>query len=115
MNARPPDPGLHWFAERGWRPFPFQRELWRAAAAGESGLLHAGTGTGKTYAAWFAAIRRGLLTVPPAGASLRVLWITPMRALAADTAAALQAPVADLAPGWEVGLRTGDTSSAQRR
>ena len=96
MNARPPDPGLHWFAERGWRPFPFQRELWRAAVAGESGLLHAGTGTGKTYAAWFAAIRRGLLTVPPAGASLRVLWITPMRALTADTAAALQAPVADL-------------------
>ncbi|MBP8309141.1 MAG: ligase-associated DNA damage response DEXH box helicase [Burkholderiaceae bacterium] len=115
MKTRPSDPGLRWFAERGWRPFAFQRELWRAAAAGESGLLHAGTGTGKTYAAWFAAIRRGLLMVPPAGASLRVLWITPTRALAADTVAALQVPAANLAPGWEVGLRTGDTSAAQRR
>jgi ATP-dependent Lhr-like helicase len=112
---RPTDPFLNWFKARGWRPFPFQREVWRAAAAGESGLVHASTGTGKTYAAWFAALRRALRTAPPAGASLRALWITPMRALAADTARALAAPLAETAPGWEVGLRTGDTSSAQRQ
>ena len=41
-----------WFAGRGWTPFDFQREVWEAYRAGGSGLIHAGTGTGKTYAAW---------------------------------------------------------------
>src|SRR5450830_783454 len=45
---------------------------------------------------------------------LRVLWITPMRALAADTLRALEESAAALAPGWTVGARTGDTSSAER-
>ncbi|MRW87949.1 hypothetical protein GJ698_28130, partial [Pseudoduganella sp. FT26W] len=47
-----------WFAARGWTVFPFQREVWAAAAAGRSGLLHATTGAGKTYAVWFAALQR---------------------------------------------------------
>lgn len=128
-----------WFAGRGWTAFPFQREVWAAAAAGCSGLLHATTGAGKTYAVWFAAMQRAAmpaadaLAAPPAdagvraaipaaaprkpvrraaahGIGLRVLWITPMRALAADTLRALQ----DAAPDWQVEARTGDTSSAQR-
>ena len=41
-----------WFASRGWSPFEFQREVWDAYRAGESGLIHAATGTGKTLAAW---------------------------------------------------------------
>src|SRR5215218_2174774 len=41
-----------WFTSRGWLPFEFQREVWRAYQAGESGLIHAATGTGKTLAAW---------------------------------------------------------------
>jgi ATP-dependent Lhr-like helicase len=49
-----------WFAERGWRPFAFQRRVWRAAASGSSGLLHAGTGSGKTLAVWFGALLRTL-------------------------------------------------------
>ena len=98
-----------WFASRGWAPFPFQREVWRAMAAGESGLLHATTGSGKTYAVWIGALHRA---TPKAG--LQVLWITPMRALAADTTRALQVPLPDLAPAWSVGQRTGDTPSAER-
>ena len=43
----PPTVFLDWFADRGWEPFPFQREVWQAMAAGGSGLLHAPTGTGK--------------------------------------------------------------------
>jgi ATP-dependent Lhr-like helicase len=43
-----------WFAARGWKVFPFQR----AAIAGQSGLLHANTGSGKTYAVWLAAQQR---------------------------------------------------------
>ena len=100
-----------WFAARGWKVFPFQRAVWKAALAGQSGLLHANTGAGKTYAVWLAALQRG---AGRKGAGLRVLWITPMRALAADTQRALEESGAALAPGWTVGARTGDTSSAER-
>lgn len=98
-----------WIASRGWTAFPFQRAVWAAAAAGRSGLLHATTGAGKTYAVWFAALERATAAGrTPAG--LRVLWLTPMRALAADTLRALQ----ETAPDWRIEVRTGDTSSAQR-
>jgi ATP-dependent Lhr-like helicase len=98
-----------WFAARGWAPFPFQQEVWAAMAAGRSGLLHATTGSGKTYAVWMGALQRAL-----PGPGLQVLWLTPMRALAADTTRALQLPLPELAPGWAVGQRTGDTPSAER-
>ena len=45
-----------WFAARDWQIFDFQREAWAAYANGESGLIHAPTGTGKTLAAWFGAL-----------------------------------------------------------
>jgi ATP-dependent Lhr-like helicase len=103
-----------WFSARGWKVFPFQRAVWKAAVAGESGLLHANTGAGKTYAVWFAALLRGQLAAKRKSTGLRVLWITPMRALAADTQRALETSAADLMPGWTVGARTGDTGSAER-
>ncbi len=103
-----------WFATRAWKVFPFQRAVWKAAVAGKSGLLHANTGAGKTYAVWFAALLRGALVKQKKSSGLRVLWITPMRALAADTQRALEASAKDLAPGWTIGARTGDTTSAER-
>jgi len=120
--------GETWFARRGWQPFAFQRDVWQAVQNGESGLLHATTGSGKTYAVWlgaldrFASVGAGLPAKKPQApvkpsdkpAPLSVLWITPMRALAADTARALQAPLDDLGIAWSVGLRTGDTGSAER-
>ncbi len=102
-----------WFAARHWQPFDFQREVWAAMARGESGLLHATTGSGKTYAVWLGALRargRGR-----GAAGLQVLWLTPMRALAADTTRALQLPLPELAPAWTVGQRTGDTPSGRAR
>ncbi len=98
-----------WFAARGWQPHAFQREVWAAMAAGESGLLHATTGSGKTYAVWLGALARMQRC-----AGLQVLWLTPMRALAADTTKALQQPLPELAPWVRVGQRTGDTPSAER-
>ena len=103
-----------WFAARGWKAFPFQKAVWKAAVAGHSGLLHANTGSGKTYAVWLAALLRGEHASRRRHTGLRVLWITPMRALAADTVRALEQSAAELAPGWTVGARTGDTSSAER-
>ena len=115
-----------WFAQRGWKAFAFQKEVWQAVAKGESGVLHATTGSGKTYAVWLAALNRFAKATPtttssgqprkrqPTAAPLSVLWITPMRALAADTQRALQAPLDDLNIAWSVGLRTGDTGSSER-
>ncbi len=111
-----------WFDSRGWKPFTFQRSVWRAVATGRSGLLHASTGAGKTYAAWLGALQ-ALSTLDTAGktaAPLTMLWLTPMRALAADTERTLQSSLTALherLPGlrpWTLGLRTGDTSAAQR-
>ncbi|AZF25462.1 ligase-associated DNA damage response DEXH box helicase [Pseudomonas sp. R2-60-08W] len=119
--AKPVEFAKQWFATRGWRAFAFQKEVWKAVKDGQSGLLHANTGAGKTYALWFAALNRFAITRPPATGKrkapaepLTVLWITPMRALAADTARALEAPLAALQIPWSVGLRTGDTSSGER-
>jgi ATP-dependent Lhr-like helicase len=98
-----------WFAGRGFTPFPFQREVWAAIARGESGLLHATTGSGKTYAAWLGALA---LVQPRPG--LQILWLTPMRALAADTTRALALPLPALAPFARVAARTGDTPSTER-
>ncbi|TWI53021.1 ATP-dependent Lhr-like helicase [Pseudomonas duriflava] len=120
-----PSRGAAWFAQRGWSPFPFQEEVWKAVGRGESGLLHATTGSGKTYAVWLAALNHFASTKPltakgepskrkQVAAPLTVLWLTPMRALAADTLRALEIPVADLDIDWTLGLRTGDTGSAER-
>ncbi|MCI9875327.1 ligase-associated DNA damage response DEXH box helicase [Pseudomonas atacamensis] len=121
--AKSPDFAKTWFSARDWKPFAFQKLVWAAVKNGESGLLHASTGAGKTYAVWFAALNRFARLQPPVATPrkrkppaepLTVLWITPMRALAADTARALQIPVDDLQIPWSIGLRTGDTSSSER-
>ena len=123
---------MSWLDARGWTPFGFQTEVWDAIRQGQGGLLHATTGAGKTYAVWLGILERfavpGVTAQRPvdslaaparaakrvAAPALTVLWITPMRALAADSMRALQAPLADLAPHWTLGMRTGDTSSAER-
>jgi len=109
-----------WFAANGWRAFAFQREVWEAYLAGESGLVHSATGSGKTLAAWLGPLAEWLgegereETGCDAAPALRVLWITPMRALAGDTLHSMQKAVAGLALPWTVQLRTGDTATAER-
>lgn len=119
-----------WFEARGWKPFKFQREVWKAIADGQSGLLHATTGAGKTYAVWLGALMAFMAKAPaprvqkaagklPPASALTVLWITPMRALAADTLRALQQPLEVLqgeqvADAWSAGVRSGDTAAAER-
>src|ERR1700722_17914538 len=78
-----------WFARRGWTIFPFQRETWGLLGEGRSGLLHATTGSGKTLAIAFGAWLAASEAAEPDD-ELRVLWITPMRALAADTERSLR-------------------------
>jgi ATP-dependent helicase Lhr and Lhr-like helicase len=103
-----------WLAQKRWRAFDFQREAWAHIAAGRSGLLHASTGSGKTYAIWLGVLQAMLDRLPTGKtALLSVIWLTPMRALAADTARALREPMQDLAPNWTLGVRTGDTPSSE--
>lgn len=114
MNA------AQWMSRQGWSPFAFQRDTWQAMAQGHSGLLHATTGSGKTYAIWLGVIDTLQASSPAPLAKSRhapplsALWITPMRALANDTLAALKAPLPHMAPAWTIGARTGDSSSAER-
>lgn len=111
-----------WFESRGWTPFGFQREVWAAYREGRSGLVHAATGTGKTLAAWIGPLAEGLEESPSATAGgrrsvpppLRILWITPLRALAADTAAALADPLEASGLPWTLETRTGDTPASVR-
>ena len=97
-----------YFAGRGWQAFPFQKETWEAYAEGASGLLHAPTGQGKTLAVYLGPLVKTL----DCAKGLSILWITPLRALAADTLRALREPLAEMAPTLQAEARTGDSSSA---
>ncbi|MGN6727095.1 MAG: DEAD/DEAH box helicase, partial [Tepidisphaeraceae bacterium] len=104
-----------WFQANGWQEFEFQRATWDAYLAGKSGLVHAPTGSGKTLAVFGGPVLERLRE-PRAMAGLklkrnetepfRLIWITPMRALASDTTHALQNVVKALGLNWSVELRT---------
>ena len=100
-----------WFAALGRKPAPFQRAAWRAWADGRNGLIHAPTGTGKTLAAAGGPLIDAVLR-PERG--LQLLWITPLRSLATDTAQHLTATVEAMQLPWRVLRRTGDSSSSER-
>ncbi len=105
-----------WFERRGWRPMPFQRQCWRAYLQGESGLLQVPTGSGKTYAAVMGPVAAMLAENGGRGpdGGLRLLVLTPLRALSRDLVAAIREPIETM--GWplRVGLRNGDTGSTER-
>ncbi|MGQ7844065.1 ligase-associated DNA damage response DEXH box helicase [Granulosicoccus sp. 3-233] len=112
-----------WYESKGWTVFDFQREAWSAWHAGQSGLIHSPTGSGKTLAAWLGPVQAAMMTAaadaleqtetrPRDG--LKVLWITPLRALASDTQSALQAASDELGTELNVEIRTGDTSGSRR-
>ena len=112
MNA--PHPTIQrLFGGRGWKPHDFQLETWNAYAEGKSGLLHAPTGTGKTLAVWLGPVMEAM-DATEAPEDCRVIWLTPLRALAQDTARSLAQPLLALGSGLEVAVRTGDTSSHRK-
>ena len=104
---------LDWFHKEQWQAFDFQQQAWQAWHDGESGLIHSPTGSGKTLAAWLGPIQAETKTVETEG--LKVLWITPLRALANDTRENLQRASDAHGLRLNVQIRTGDTSSNERR
>lgn len=101
-----------WFRSRNWEPFEFQQRVWTSRLNGESGLLHVPTGAGKTYAAFIGALIQAMTR--PAKPGVRILYITPLKAVSRDIRLALEAATNGIAPAFSVEDRTGDTSQAAR-
>ncbi len=101
-----------WFAARGWRLRAHQQAVLEAAGRGESVLLIAPTGGGKTLAGFLPSLI-DLAAAPRAG--LHTLYVSPLKALAADIARNLMRPVQDLHLPVSIATRSGDTSAAERK
>ena len=99
-------------AARSPAPTPAQALAWPAIASGEHVLVQAPTGSGKTLAAFLYGIDR--LNEAP-GAGLRLLYVSPLKALNYDVERNLRGPLAGLQSELTVGVRTGDTSPKERR
>ena len=110
---------LHWLNSKKWKLQPFQEDTLHAFLKGSSGLLNAPTGSGKTYALWFPILVRQLDRIADPDykikPGLKILWITPLRALAKDLQRNMQIACDELGVPWQVGIRTGDTSTKDRR
>jgi len=100
-----------WFERNFAAPTPAQDKGWPAIAGGGHVLIQAPTGSGKTLAAFLSAIDR--LTAEP-GAGLRLLYVSPLKALNYDVERNLRGPLAGLRSELRVAVRTGDTPQKER-
>jgi ATP-dependent Lhr-like helicase len=107
-----PEPFAAWFATRGWTPRPHQLDALDASRDGDSVLLIAPTGGGKTLAGFLPSLIE-LAAAPHDG--LHTLYVSPLKALAADIARNLTIPVQEMGLQIDIDTRTGDTSSERRR
>jgi ATP-dependent Lhr-like helicase len=107
-----------WFRQQDWKPFPFQKNTWRAFLQGKHGLLNAPTGSGKTYALWFPIVLNYIKSNPEYHTKhkkgLKAIWITPLRALSQEIRQSAERVTEDLGTQMTVGIRTGDTSTKER-
>ena len=116
---------LKWLKSNKKKPFAFQSDAWQYYAEGYCGLVNAPTGFGKTYSMFLAVLIEELnrqadlpakdrKKINKAEAGLKLIWITPLRSLAKDLARAMREVCAELEIDWTVGVRNGDTSSADK-
>lgn len=118
-------PVRHWFSRVFAGPTEAQRAGWPAIAAGDSVLILAPTGSGKTLAAFLWCLNRLMFRPsPPSRARCRVVYVSPLKALAVDVERNLRAPLAGISQAARqagvpiaepvIGIRTGDTPAAER-
>lgn len=106
-----PAPITQWFDSRGWQPHPHQLDM-LARAADPALLLIAPTGGGKTLAGFLPTLCE-LADEPHDG--LHTLYVSPLKALAADIKRNLTGPVAEMALPIRIEDRTGDTTATQKK
>ncbi len=120
-------PTREWFRSSFPAPTPAQEGAWEAVSRGEHSLVVAPTGSGKTLAAFLWALDRLASSAPPEDRQrrCRVLYVSPLKALAVDIERNLRAPLAGIRhtahrlglpqPQIEVAVRSGDTPADARR
>ena len=101
-------------AQKDFAPFTFQLETWEKFYKNYSGMVVAPTGFGKTYSVFLAVIIDFLNFPEKYGDGLKLLWITPLRALAKDIAKAMKEAIDEIGLDWSVGVRNGDTPISER-
>jgi ATP-dependent Lhr-like helicase len=111
---------LSWFQSKGLHPFDFQEETWTHIMQSHSGLVNAPTGCGKTFSVFLGSIINFINENPESYKTksrnhLRLLWITPLRALAKDIGRAMKEVIGELGMQWQVGIRNGDTEMNERQ
>ncbi|MGH6783303.1 MAG: DEAD/DEAH box helicase, partial [Sphingomicrobium sp.] len=100
-----------WFEAKGWRPRRHQLDMLEAARAGDSALLVAATGAGKTLAGFLPTLCE-LADEPVEG--LYTLYVSPLKALAVDVQRNLVGPAAEMGLAVRIETRTGDTPSNRK-
>ncbi|MFI2707539.1 ATP-dependent helicase, partial [Nocardioides sp. CER28] len=115
-----------WFSAAFAEPTPAQQGAWEAISKGRHALVVAPTGSGKTLSAFMWAVDRLLTEPPPEKAKrTRVLYVSPLKALAVDVERNLRTPLVGIRQTAErlgvstqevrVGVRSGDTPANERR
>src|SRR5438094_4201352 len=117
-------PVSEWFRKKLGEPTPPQRQGWPAIAAGQNTLILSPTGSGKTLAAFLACLDH-LWRQQDLGRGVRILYVSPLKALNNDIHRNLQEPLEGVMamaremgfplPVIEAGVRTGDTPTAERQ
>jgi ATP-dependent Lhr-like helicase len=119
LGARLPQPFVDWFARRGWAPRAHQIDLLARAQAGQSVLLIAPTGAGKTLAGFLPTLvdvyNRPKRRPGEAHRGIHTLYISPLKALAVDIERNLGKPVGEMGLPTTIETRTGDTPTHKRQ
>ncbi|MCV3737229.1 ligase-associated DNA damage response DEXH box helicase [Rhizobium sp. TRM96647] len=118
-DALLPRPFAAWFSARGWAPRAHQLELLARSRSGESLLLIAPTGAGKTLAGFLPSLidlfARGRIPPGSGFAGIHTLYISPLKALAVDIERNLTTPVEEMGLPVTIETRTGDTPQSKRQ
>src|SRR5919109_4907756 len=104
-----------WFEASFEAPTPAQAKGWPAIASGNNALICAPTGSGKTLAAFLAGIDRLAREPERLGLGVRIVYVSPLKALSYDIERNLRAPLKGIGADISVGLRTGDTPQRDRQ
>ncbi len=119
MNKELLSIGEKWFQSNNWTPFLFQLETWQAYLEQKSGLVNAPTGSGKTYSLFIGAalefIQNNPKNISKENNGLQIIWITPIRALAKEIKGSCERAAEGLGLNWRIEIRSGDTTTTQRK